>query len=159
MEPLWKFLVVAVLSAIYASIISALAARVRFSAPRGLALALDIVCLLPLAVPGIVAFCLPSLVGHLFGRSLELAASPERMVASEVMLALPVFYFSAIMGFRKVARETIDAARLQGLGPCGIFCRVFFPPAWPWLLGGFLVGLSRGVFLALYIKQLSFGTC
>jgi len=152
MEPLWNLLLVALISAIVASMISALAARVRFSASRSLALALDIFFLLPLAIPGIMAFYPPILVCYIFAHPIEPYASPEAMVATEMLWALPVFYLSAIMAFRKIPRETIDAARVQGLGACGIFCRVFLPPAWPWLLGGFLVGLSRGLLLALFTK-------
>jgi len=141
MEPLWISLLAAVISAFVASLIGALAARVRFSAQRGLRWALDILFLLPLAIPGIVPVLVWDIIWH--------PSTPAMITAGEALSALPVFYLCAIMGFRKVARETIDAAQLQGLGRCGIFWRVFLPVAWKWLLGGFAIGLWRGVCLAL----------
>ena len=132
MEPLWISLFAALISVLLSSLISALAARVRFSAKPGLRWALDILFLLPLVVPCVaVAIRL----GNLF--------DPLAIMVAESLPALPLFYFCALMGFRKVSHETVDAARLQGLGRCGIFWRVWFPPAWPWIGTGLALGLLR----------------
>ena len=150
MEPLWISLLAALVSAFVAFLISTLAVRVRFAGPRGLRTTLDLLFLMPLAVPAVVTFRVPLFVYGIIGLAPE--AAPSGIVAMDLMWALPAFYLCAIMGFRKVSRETIDAARLQGLSRWGIFLRVFLLPAWPWLLGGFVIGLSRGVFLALLAK-------
>jgi len=150
MKPIWISLLVVIISALIASVIGTLAARVRYSAQRGLGLALDILFLLPLAIPAVVAYLTPIFIYSIIGLTPE--AVPSMIVGMDMMWALPAFYLCAIWGFRKVAPGTIDAARIQGLGGCGIFWRVFFPPAWPWLLGGLMIGLSRGVFLALFTK-------
>ena len=55
------------------------------------------------------------------------------------------------MGFRRVDRETIEAARLQGLGHCGIFWRVWFPVAWKWLTAGMLLGLIRSALFGVMV--------
>ena len=145
MEPLWKFLLVALIAPIIGLMLSALAARVRFSAPRGLRLALDILFLLPLAIPGGSVGFFPLYDRFAF-------ATPVIVIATDMLWALPVFYLCAIMGFRKVTHETIDAARLQGLGFCGIFCRLFLTPARLWLLLGIIIGFCRGALLAWVIK-------
>jgi molybdate transport system permease protein len=149
MTPLWNYLLTAVLAAFLALTISALAARVRFSAPRKAGLALDLLFLLPLAIPLEI---LVSMVGFPDGSMSELLAV-TLLAVMEIICALPVFYLCAVMGFRRVDREAIDAARLQGLGRCGIFWRLFFPAAWPWLLGGLAVGLFRAAFLAAFIPM------
>jgi len=143
MEPLWISLLVALIAALIASLISTLAARVRFSAKPGLRWALDILFLLPLAVPGIVTWCLTILVYGIFWHTPKPHATPAMMIPAEVLWALPVFYLCAIMGFRKVSPESVDAARLQGMGRCGIFWRIWFPPALPWIATGLAAGLLR----------------
>ena len=136
MEPLWNSLLAAFVSVLIALTISALAARVRFSASPSLRWVLDILFLLPLAVPTLLA------------NVLSLAAYKNSMLFwIDSVFSLPLFYLCAIMGFRKIVRETIDAARLQGLGCCGIFWRVIFPPACPWLAAGLGLGLLRGLIL------------
>lgn len=138
MEPLWISLLAAVASVLIALTISALAAWVRFSAKPSLRWALDILFLLQLAFS---PFTLVYIACRWFAHSENIA------FVMESIAALPLFYFCAILGFRKVAPETMDAARLQGLGRCGIFWRVFFPPAWPWLAAGLGLGLVRSLIL------------
>ena len=73
-------------------------------------------------------------------------------VVADVLMALPVFYLCAIMGFRQVRPEWIDVARLQGVGRCGIFWRVWFPVAWPWLVAGIAIGFLRAGSLIVLIN-------
>ena len=103
---------------------SVTAARARFSSPRWLQWVLDVLFLLPMAVP---------LVGYV-GHNLTL---------------LPLFYFAAAYGFSKVDRTVLDAARMQGMGRCGTFWRVFFPAARGVLGVALLVGICRIVWLIL----------
>lgn len=120
MTPLWNSLQTASITVALAFLLATGAARVRFSASRGLRTTLDVLFLLMLVLPSwLISFF------H-FGNI-------PTLMAAEM---LPFFYFCAAMGFRHVNREAMDAARLQGLGQCGIFWRLFFPAAWPWLLGG-----------------------
>lgn len=119
---------------ITATLIAAFAARVRFSASRGLRWALDILFLLPLALPS--QFPIPI---------------DQNIFLFEAFVTLPLLYLCAIMGFRNVRRETLDAARLQGMGPCGTFWRFFVPPARGWLLGGAALLLARMVVEAIVI--------
>ncbi|MCX6966759.1 MAG: ABC transporter permease subunit [Verrucomicrobia bacterium] len=138
MEPLGISLLAAPFWAFVFLLISAMAARLRFSASRGLRTRLDILFLLPLAIPEFAVLCAPFL---------DLGPGPSAILALDLIWAVPVFYLCAIMGFRKVSQETVDAARLQGLGQCGIFWRVFFPVAWPWLLASIGVVFIRGALL------------
>ncbi len=138
MDPLWISLLASLVSVLIALTISALAARVRFSASRGLRWTLDILFLLPLAFS---PFTLANIAWRWFAHSQNIA------FVMEGIATLPLVYLCAIMGFRKIVRETIDAARLQGLGCCGIFWRVIFPPAWPWLAAGLAIGLFRSLIL------------
>ena len=128
MEPL-KLWLPFVLSLIFTSLIGVIAARIRFSASRQLRLTLDILFLLPLAIPDIVIW---------FYQIQGVTIMP-----TEVLWTLPVFYFLSVMKFRKIAPEMLDAVQLQGLGQCGIFWRVFFPLARLWILGGFAIGILR----------------
>jgi len=139
MEPIWISLLAALISALIASLISAVAALVRFSAKPRLRWTLDILFLLPLAIPALLANVL-CLVGY----------KNSTLFWTDVIFALPLFYLCAIMGIRRVNREVIDAARLQGCGGLGIFRHVFLPVAWPWLAAGLALGLVRaGILLAL----------
>ena len=117
-------------------LIASAAARLRFSAPHRLRLAVDILFLLSLALP---APLVVSTAIHCPDVSVE-----------DLFAAIPLFYLCALMGFRRVEAETVEAARLQGLGRCGIFWRVYFPAAWPWLTVGLALGCFRsGILLAL----------
>jgi ABC-type proline/glycine betaine transport system permease subunit len=110
-----------------ALLLSVIAARVRFSASRGLRWTLDIIFFLPLALP------LHQFIG----------GSCHAFFAADLYALLPVIYFCGIMGFRNVPRETLEAAKLQGMGRCGTFWRFFVPAGWKWLLGGVAVILAR----------------
>lgn len=149
MEPLWISLLTVLIAAGVASLLSAIAARIRFSTSRGLGSVLDLIFLLPLAIPEIMAFFVPHFICDMLGTMPRNSAPTPVIIITELFWTLPVFYLCAIMGFRKVSQELIDAARLQGLRSCGIFFRVFFPQGYPWLLGGFIIGLSRGIFVTL----------
>ena len=139
MDPLRIFLQITIATGL-AALVAFSAARLRFSLARIPRTALDILFLLPLALS-------PSLAIYI--TCSFLAQAEHIAIGADSITAIPLFYLCAWMGFRRVDRETIDAARLQGLGRCGIFWRVWFPAAWPWLLGGFVIGLSRGIFLLL----------
>lgn len=138
MTPIWISLVLpALIKLAVAFAVATAAARVRYSASRGLRTTLDVIFLLPLVLPA----------------NLNLFCSCDTSIA-EVIAVLPVLYVAAALGFRKVSREAIDAARLQGLGRCGTFWRLFFPAAWRWLLGGFLIVALRIAFsTALLVYQ------
>ncbi|MDD5349215.1 MAG: hypothetical protein PHQ12_03290 [Chthoniobacteraceae bacterium] len=120
MNPTWDILLINLAATVVLWAVATVAARIRFSASRGVRIALDVLFLLPLLYP------------------------------SRVVLLL-IFYFCAILGFQRVDRETIDAARLQGLRSCGIFWRVFFPVAWPWLIGGLVLGCARSAILLVIL--------
>lgn len=135
MSLFWNTLLTNAAATTAAALLAFAAARMRFSVPRGFRTALDILFLLPLALPSI-AF------GFIAAQELRLLITIGDNVAT-----LPLYYLCAWMGFRKVRLECIDAARLQGLGTCGIFWRVWFPVAWPWLAAGLALGILRSVLL------------
>jgi len=141
MEPLWISLH-ATITTLVATLVAFSAARIKFSLLRTPRTALDILFLLPLALsPSImmyVAFCF-------------LAQSTNIAIAMDSLTAIPLAYLCAGMGFRRVDREAIAAARLQGLGRCGIFWRVWFPAAWPWLAAGLALGLFRAWLLPVAV--------
>ena len=76
------------------------AARIRFSCPSWLRWTLDGLFLLMLVV-----------------------------LPSDELFFILLFYAAALYGFSKVDRTVLDAARMQGMGVCGTFWRVFFPAA------------------------------
>ena len=127
MTELWVNLVISsIVSTAFVLLIATVAARVRFSASRSLRRVLDVIFFLPLLTP------------------LELIGGTCRnILLVEGGAMLPILYLCGILGFRKVERETLDAALLQGMGACGTFWRFFVPAAWRWLLGGAAVLLVR----------------
>jgi len=135
MTELWLNLIIsAVVSTAFLLLIATIAARVRFSASRGLRTILDVLFFLPLLCP------------------LEfLGGTCRNILVSEAGAMLPILYLCGILGFRKVERETLDAARLQGLGACGTFWRFFVPAAWKWLLGGAAVLLFRLLWVTIWL--------
>ncbi|MEI6560890.1 MAG: hypothetical protein WCO68_02275 [Verrucomicrobiota bacterium] len=127
MQPPWIHLIIScVVSTVLLTFVAAGAARIRFSAPKGLRQVLDILFFSPLLVPAFF-----------------IHGTYMNIVYGEAAILLPILYLCGILGFRKVERETLDAARLQGLGMCGTFWRIFVPTAWLWLLGGAGVLLFR----------------
>ena len=134
MEPLWISLQNASLATTLAALAAFLAARIRFSLSRASRTVLDILFLLPLALS---PYTLVNAACRFWSHS------PSIVFVIDNIAALPIFYLCAWMGFRNVDPETMDAARIQGLGHCGIFWRVWFPAAWPWLVSGFALGLLR----------------
>ncbi len=132
---LWlHFLIQVIIVAAVLFFIATAAARMRFSAPRGVRWGLDIVFLLPLALP------------------LNLLALSSFVY--EGIAVLPILYVCGIAGFRNVNRETLEAARLQGMGNCGAFWRLFVPAARFWLLGGMAIVVVRLLILYAVIKKL-----
>ncbi|MFT4216346.1 MAG: ABC transporter permease subunit [Micropruina sp.] len=64
------------------------------------------------------------------------------------LCALIVFFpilVSAVVGLRMVAREVVDAARLDGAGSLALLCHVEAPLALPSLLAGFKNGFALSV--------------
>ena len=131
-------LISAVITTVIVLMVAAAAARARFSASRGVRLALDIVFLSPLVLP--LELIRPSICLY-FGICTLPNLDPVRM--------LPILYFCAIAGFRNVNSETLEAAKLQGMGRCGTFWRFFVPTGWKWLLGGAALLLIRLVVAAV----------
>lgn len=133
MDPLW-ILLQTTIATLLVALISFSAARIRFSLPRTSRTALDILFLAPLALsPAALVYVAVCFLGQ----------SERIVIAEDAITAIPIFYLCAWMGFRRVQSLWIDAARLQGLGRCGIFWRVWFPPALPWLAAGLILGLLR----------------
>jgi len=104
-------------------VVSVAAARMRFFSLCGAQWVLDILFLLPLAIPYVALAKIDLLTEYLF--------------------LLSLFYFAAVYGFSKVDRTVLDAARMHGMGVCGTFWRVFFPAARKFLCVAFLLGLCR----------------
>ncbi|MEI8233619.1 MAG: ABC transporter permease subunit [Verrucomicrobiota bacterium] len=152
MNLLWPSILLYLAAMLAAWALATLAARIRFSARRGLRVALDVLFLLPLAFPSATpgyAIIIPFLFKPVSQSMLSVATGVE------CLFLLPIFYLCAVMGFRRVDRETIEAARLQGVGRCGIFWRVFGPVAWPWLVAGFALGWFRIAFLLTFLQRVS----
>ena len=118
------------------ALISFSAARIRFSLSRTPRTVLDILFLAPLVLPPVLLIYSAL---HFLGQS----QSERGVIAEDALTAIPIFYLCAWMGFRRVQSLWVDAARLQGLGSCGIFWRVWFPPARSWLAAGLVLGLLR----------------
>lgn len=134
MSQLWIHqLVSAVITAVVAFLITTAAARLRFSGSRGTRWVLDILFFLPLVLP------------------LQFIKAGSCVFSDfDAITMLPILYLCGIMGFHNVSRETLEAARLQGMGKCGTFWRFFVPAGWKWLLGGAAVLLVR-VALAAFL--------
>ena len=133
MEPIWITPQASWIATLLAALVAFSAARIRFLLQKSPRTALDILFLLPLALPSLFVI---NLKIHCPDLSVE-----------DTLSTLPLFYLCALMGFRKVSRETVDAARLQGFGHCGIFWHVWFPTAWLWLVCGLALGLFRNALL------------
>lgn len=133
MSPFWHALLFGAIVTTLAALLAFAAARLRFSVPRGIRTVLDFLFLLPLALPS------PLVIN--FGMQYT------DLSIGDIVFAVPVFYLCAVMGFRRVQPECVDAARLQGLGPCGIFWRVWFPAAWPWLAAALALGWFRNAIM------------
>ena len=131
---------------VLAALVAFRAAHARFStASSKVRAVLDVLFLLPLALPSAATAAHPLSLYLPFGSEAMLLA------ATDSLSALPLFYLCAVMGFRRVDPETVDAARLQGLGRCGTFWRAWVPVAGPWLALGLGLGFLRSVCLALLI--------
>jgi len=135
MDPLWISLQTTI-AALLVALISFSAARIRFSLSRTPRTILDLLFLSPLLLSPVI---LVYVAIHFLGQS----QSERVVIAEDAITAIPIFYLCAAMGFRRVQSLWIDAARLQGLGRCGIFWRVWFPPARSWLAAGLVLGLLR----------------
>jgi len=146
MNPLWIFwnaLLITCAIIALSFLLATGAALFRFSASKKRRAALDLLFLIPLALPPELA-CSYAKYGLMLGFPSWLASSCfHPSLALESIALLPILYFCAYMGFRRVSLESIDAARLQGLRCCGIFWRSFFPAAWPWLLAGLALSFFR----------------
>lgn len=137
MSPFWNAILPGTIAITLAALVAFAAARLRFSVPRGVRIALDILFLLPLVLPCIA-------LGFTAAQELR---PLTLIIMAESLVTLPLFYLCAAAGFRRVQSEWIDAARLQGLGRCGIFWRVWFPAAGPWLAAGFVLGLLKSALI------------
>lgn len=133
MDPLWNFFF-ATIATLVAALISFAAARLRFSLSPMARTLLDVLFLAPLVTP-------PSLLAWLlFAVNIK---NEIVLLAGDTLTAVPILYLCAWIGFRRVRQEWIDAARIQGDGPCGLFWHVWFPTARLWLLAGFVLALLR----------------
>jgi len=133
MITLWNDILAGTVATTMAILLAYGAARMRFSVPRGVRITMDALFLLPLALPSPLV--------------IKFAIRCPDFTVEDIISALPVFYLCGLMGFRRVHYECIDAARLQGLGSCGIFWRIWFPAAWPWLAAGLILGWFRNALL------------
>lgn len=135
MPPTWLQLAPTI--AIHTLVILAIAtaaARIRFSASKTLRRVLDVLFLLPLALP-------MEFVGGIY----------QNITLIEAGAMLPILYLGAIVGFRSVKPEVLDAARLQGMGLCGTFWRFFIPSAKYWLLGGAALVVFRQLLVMAFL--------
>jgi ABC-type Fe3+ transport system permease subunit len=139
-------------------LLPALLACLRCTAPRWLRWGLDGLFVLPLVVPYTL------LSGFFFSswrdRLSEISENTEWVGSRHLMEVAAVYlrtathtllieffltcclvYFCAWMGFRKVQPEWIEAAQMQGMGPCGRFWRIWVPTAKGWLFVAALLAL------------------
>lgn len=129
-------LITAVIDTVIALLIAAAAARARFSATGVVRWVLDIIFLFPLLLP------------------LRLFQTGSCVFSDlDALATLPILYLCAVAGFRNVNRETLEAAKLQGMGRCGTFWRFFVPTGWKWLLGGAALLFIRLVVAAMLFPR------
>ena len=84
-----------------------------------------------------------SLVMNLFGY--KIAFSWVATVISAVVVSFPMMYRSARSGFESVEQNMVDEAKMLGLGRFAILYRILVPCAWPSILSGLILAMTRGM--------------
>jgi molybdate transport system permease protein len=130
-----------------------LAARWRVSRRGGWGGLLDVVLLLPLALP-------PTVVGlvllTIFGRSspvgrmlaelgLTLVFTWPAAALAAAVVAFPIMYLTTRAGFQQINQDLLDMARLDGLSEWRILWQVMLPLAWPALAAGVALSFVRAL--------------
>ena len=84
-----------------------------------------------------------SLFMDLFGY--KIAFSWVATVISAVVVSFPMMYRSARSGFESVEQNMVDEAKMLGLGRFAILYRILVPCAWPSILSGLILAMTRGM--------------
>jgi molybdate transport system permease protein len=118
------------------------------------AVAVQLLLLLPLVLPPVVSgYLLLLAVGRqsplgqsiyqLFG--VHLAFSQAAAVLAAAVVGLPLFVEAIRLSLSSVDRRLVDVSASLGRGPWQTFWRVYFPLAWPGLLGGAVLAFARAL--------------
>ncbi|MDO4265405.1 MAG: molybdate ABC transporter permease subunit [Eubacteriales bacterium] len=75
----------------------------------------------------------------------KIAFSWAATVIAAVVIAFPLMYRSARSGFETVEQNMVDEAKMLGLGNLGILVHILVPCAWPSILSGLILSLTRGM--------------
>jgi molybdate transport system permease protein len=141
----WISLQTSGIATLLAFVVAVLIARVRGGLGKPARFVLDAFFLLLLLLPSGVSIFIVRSLGFFVARALGGGAWLNSLIGLKlhVIAAVSVIYFCARMGFRKTSPALVEAARMQGFGPCGTFWRIEIPLAWHWLLAGLLIGFLR----------------
>lgn len=157
-EPAWIALRLSLKVALWATLIDLvlgvalgyLLARKRFPGRE----LLDAVLTLPMVMPPtVLGYYLLVLIGregvigawlqHHFG--INLIFTWQAAVIAAAVVAFPLVLKGARAAFEAVDRQLEQAARVLGVGACGVFLRVTLPLAWRGVLGGTLLAFARSM--------------
>lgn len=75
----------------------------------------------------------------------KIAFSWLATVISAVVVSFPLMYRSARSGFESVEQNMVDEAKMLGLGKFAILYRILVPCAWPSILSGLILSMTRGM--------------
>ena len=146
---LWTTALTVLLSVTLGTPITLLLARRSFPGKTLLDTLLDLPIVLPPVVAGVALLLTFGRTG-LLGAPLELAGisiafSPAAVVLAQLFTSAPLYLRTAKAGFLSVALEVEDAARVDGAGEFGVFWRVTWPLAFPFLLEGMVLTWARAL--------------
>ena len=136
---LWTTALTVLLSVTLGTPIALLLARRNFPGKTLLDTLLDLPIVLPPLVAGVALLLTFELAG------ISIAFSPAAVVLAQLFTSAPLYLRTAKAGFLSVALEVEDAARVDGAGEFGVFWRVTWPLAFPFLLEGMVLTWARAL--------------
>ena len=153
LTPLWISLKTTVVATSLALVLGIVAARWRLKAPAWLARWIDVLLVLPLALPPtVIGFILLVTLGRhgwigapLAQLEISLVFSWPATVIAATVVAFPLIYLTAGGAFRQIDREIYDSAKVLGASETSIFLHITLPLAWPGILSGALLGFTRAL--------------
>ncbi|HCR36545.1 MAG TPA: molybdate ABC transporter permease subunit [Opitutae bacterium] len=151
--PLWISLKTAIAATVIAFVLGICAARWRWSRNHHVFDLLDMLILLPAALPStVLGLLLLSVLGRhtpigalLAEADLSIVFTWAGNVVVATVVAFPLMYQVTRAAFQQVDSELIDVARIFGLSEWHILCKVLIPLAWPGIAIGTILAFTRAL--------------
>ncbi|TAK51314.1 MAG: molybdate ABC transporter permease subunit [Bacteroidetes bacterium] len=147
-SPIWISLKVVVVATLVTALAGIMLARWRMTYQGKLASVLDIIFILPLALP-------PTVIGLVlllaFGNSSPVSAviniifTWHAAVVASIIVSFPLMYQTALASFKQIDATLIDLARIDGFSEWKILWRVMVPLAWHGLAAGATLSFVRAL--------------